>query len=138
MALAIVTFAWAAVGPGDYTAFALICALSGIALGADLALPPALLARVIGRFPRRSDEGAYFGLWNFANKMNLALAAGLALPVLEASGTRPGRAMRPRSTRSPRLRRAALPSQTRRRRAVIRRVARPTLLGLPCLPASAL
>jgi GPH family glycoside/pentoside/hexuronide:cation symporter len=83
MALAIGTFAWAyVVGPGDLVAFALVCTLSGIGLGADLALPPALLARVI--------EGAYFGLWNFANKMNLALAAGLALPVLEALGYAPG------------------------------------------------
>ncbi|MGB3429893.1 MAG: MFS transporter [Burkholderiaceae bacterium] len=92
MALAICTFAWAyAVGPGDYAAFALICALSGLALGADLALPPALLARVIERSGHTgAHEGAYFGLWNFANKMNLALAAGLALPVLEALGYAPG------------------------------------------------
>lgn len=92
MALAIGTFIWAyAVGPGDYTAFALICALSGMALGADLALPPALLARVIERSRHTgAHEGAYFGLWNFANKMNLALAAGLALPVLEALGYTPG------------------------------------------------
>ncbi len=61
------------------------------ALGADLALPPALLARVIGRSGHSgAHEGAYFGLWNFANKMNLALAAGLALPVLEALGYAPG------------------------------------------------
>jgi Na+/melibiose symporter-like transporter len=92
MALAIGTFAWAyLVGPGDLVAFALICALSGIGLGADLALPPALLARVIGRSGHGgAHEGAYFGLWNFANKMNLALAAGLALPVLEALGYAPG------------------------------------------------
>ena len=92
MALAIFTFAWAyAAGPGDYSAFALICTLSGMGLGADLALPPALLARVIGMSPHSgAHEGAYFGVWNFANKMNLALAAGLALPVLEALGYAPG------------------------------------------------
>jgi Na+/melibiose symporter-like transporter len=92
MALAVATFVWAwALGPGDYAAFALVCALSGVALGADLALPPALLARVIGASHHRgSHEGAYFGLWNFANKLNLALAAGLALPVLEALGYTPG------------------------------------------------
>jgi Na+/melibiose symporter-like transporter len=92
MALAIGSFVWAvAVGPGDVIAFALICALSGVALGADLALPPALLARVIGHGPHGgTHEGAYFGLWNFANKMNLALAAGLALPALQALGYTPG------------------------------------------------
>ncbi|NDE41153.1 MAG: hypothetical protein EB007_04095 [Betaproteobacteria bacterium] len=38
-----------------------------------------------GRF-----EGAYFGWWNFASKLNLALAAGLALPALGALGYVPG------------------------------------------------
>jgi glycoside/pentoside/hexuronide:cation symporter, GPH family len=35
-------------------------------------------------------EGAYFGWWNFATKLNLALAAGLALPLLQAFGYAPG------------------------------------------------
>ena len=34
--------------------------------------------------------GAYFGWWNFAAKLNLALAAGLALPLLEGFGYQPG------------------------------------------------
>ena len=51
---AIAAFVWAALlGPGDMYAFAVICALSGLALGADLALPPSMLADVIGR--RRRD-----------------------------------------------------------------------------------
>jgi Na+/melibiose symporter-like transporter len=92
MLLAIAVFVWAyGVGPGEFPAFAVICALSGVALGADLALPPALLARVIARSGHAgAHEGAYFGLWNFANKMNLALAAGLALPALQALGYTPG------------------------------------------------
>lgn len=92
MALAVGVFVWAyGVGPGQFAAFALICALSGVALGADLALPPALLARVIARGGHAgAHEGAYFGLWNFANKMNLALAAGLALPALQSLGYTPG------------------------------------------------
>jgi Na+/melibiose symporter-like transporter len=92
MALAIATFIWAyGIGAGEFAGFALICAMSGVALGADLALPPALLARVIGLSGHSgAHEGAYFGLWNFANKMNLALAAGLALPALEALGYTPG------------------------------------------------
>ena len=36
-------------------------------------------------------EGAYFGWWNFATKLNLALAAGLALPALQFFGYAPGR-----------------------------------------------
>jgi Na+/melibiose symporter-like transporter len=37
-----------------------------------------------------SAEGGYFGWWNFATKLNLALAAGLALPLLRAFGYAPG------------------------------------------------
>jgi Na+/melibiose symporter-like transporter len=92
MLAAVAAFVWAyGVGPGDLVAFAAICALSGLALGADLALPPALLARVIddgGDGGRR--EGAYFGLWTFVTKLNLALAAGVALPLLQWLGYAPG------------------------------------------------
>ena len=92
MVAAVAAFVWAhALGAGDFTAFALICALSGVALGADLALPPALLARVIDRNGHTGrHEGAYFGLWNLANKLNLALAAGIALPTLGLLGYVPG------------------------------------------------
>jgi GPH family glycoside/pentoside/hexuronide:cation symporter len=36
-------------------------------------------------------EGGYFGWWNFATKLNLALAAGVALPLLGLLGYAPGR-----------------------------------------------
>lgn len=92
MLAAVAAFVWAyGLGAGDLLPFAAICVLSGLALGADLALPPALLARVIddgGDGGRR--EGAYFGLWNFVNKLNLALAAGVALPLLQWLGYAPG------------------------------------------------
>ena len=60
-------------------------------LGTDLALPAALLAGTIADSGDRGQaEGAYFGWWNFATKLNLALAAGVALPVLGALGYVPG------------------------------------------------
>jgi Na+/melibiose symporter-like transporter len=91
MAVAIAAFVWASrLGAGDTSAFAIICALSGLALGADLALPPSLLADVIGRRGKMEATGSYFGLWTLATKLNLALAAGIALPLLEALGYRPG------------------------------------------------
>lgn len=94
MVLAIVAFVWAfTLGPGDTIAFLVICALSGLALGADLAIPPSILADVIdwgrgGAGP--AQEGGYFGLWSLVTKLNLALAAGIALPLLPLAGYQPG------------------------------------------------
>lgn len=91
MVTAIAAFVWAAfLGPGDVHAFAIICALSGLALGADLALPPSILADVIDRKGTMQSSGAYFGVWTLATKLNLALAAGIALPLLAALGYEPG------------------------------------------------
>jgi Na+/melibiose symporter-like transporter len=92
MALAVLAFVWAALlGAGDVLAFGLVSVASGLALGADLALPAALLAGVIQRAGHAGrGEGAYFGWWNFAIKLNLALAAGLALPLLQGFGYSPG------------------------------------------------
>jgi glycoside/pentoside/hexuronide:cation symporter, GPH family len=92
MGLAVVTFAWAALlGAGDVLAYTAVCVASGIALGADLTLPGALLAGVIQRAGHGQRlEGAYFGWWNFCTKLNLALAAGIALPLLGLFGYTPG------------------------------------------------
>jgi len=95
MVLAIASFVWAfLLGPGDGLAFALICAASGAALGAELALPPALLADLLADGRRKGQAaagaGAYFGVWNFVNKFNLALAAGIALPLVALFGYKVG------------------------------------------------
>jgi glycoside/pentoside/hexuronide:cation symporter, GPH family len=92
MVMSVLIFAWAMqLGNGDTTAFIVICALSGIALSADLTIPSALLAGVIADAGDRGRaEGAYFGWWNFATKLNLALAAGLTLPLLGLMGYAPG------------------------------------------------
>lgn len=88
MVLSLLAFAGAgALGPGDWLPFALICLASGLALGADLALPAAIAAD-LGQ--RQGQSGAVFGIWNFVAKLNLALAAGLALPVLGWLGYVPG------------------------------------------------
>lgn len=109
MLLAVAGFAGAwTLGNGDFTGFLLVCVLSGLALGADLALPPALLADLLrepgvsrGTVAGASEgigagvsesigAGASAGLWNFATKLNLALAAGLSLPLLQFTGYTPG------------------------------------------------
>jgi len=94
MLLSVAVFVWAAtLSKGDVMGFGWVCALSGLALGADLALPGALLAGLIAqRGDRGLREGAYFGWWNLASKLNLALAAGLALPLLDLLGYQPGAA----------------------------------------------
>jgi Na+/melibiose symporter-like transporter len=90
MVVSIIAFVWAfTLSAGDAVPFMIICVLSGLGLGADLALPPSILADVIDDDERAGlgrNEGAYFGLWNLVTKMNLALAAGIALPALAALG----------------------------------------------------
>lgn len=91
MLLAALTFAAAPLlGAGDGHWFFLICVLSGLALGADLVLPATHLADLAATSPRTT--ATYFGVWNFATKLNLALAAGVALPLLAALGYQPGSA----------------------------------------------
>ena len=91
MLASIAAFVWAFfLGHGDVVQFYVICFVSGLSLGADVVLLPALLADRLGENPQTS--GAGFGWWNFLNKLTLALAAGIALPLLAAGGYRPGHA----------------------------------------------
>ena len=92
MLLAVLAFAGAgALGAGDAPAFAVVCLASGVALGADLALPGALLNGVVQRRPGGLQAaGVYAGWWTAATKLNLGLAAGAALPLLGWAGYTPG------------------------------------------------
>lgn len=87
MLLAIAGFIGAAVlGPGDQWAFLVVCLATGAALGADLLLPPVLLARVL---PQADLVSTAFGIFTMLGKLALALA-GIALPLLAALGYQPG------------------------------------------------
>ena len=87
MTLAIVAFCSASMlGAGQVGAFFVICVLSGFALGADLALPPVLLAQVIAA---DAAPAAYYGFWTLLGKIALAIS-GLALPVLAQLDYHPG------------------------------------------------
>jgi len=79
-------------GAGDVWPFALVCLLSGAALGADLTLPAALLADLAEADGRSARAGAYFGWWNLVAKLNLALAAGQPIDRLKAAMGSPLRA----------------------------------------------
>jgi glycoside/pentoside/hexuronide:cation symporter, GPH family len=78
MAFAALSFVWAFfLGAGDVWQYAVICALSGFALGADLALPPSILADHIHESNAEAHAATHFAL--------LALvASAIALPVLSA------------------------------------------------------
>lgn len=71
-------------GEGDLAGYLFVCVVTGFALGADLSLPAALVARLIEENGERGKtEGTYFGLWNWVNKFNLALAPSFALGTLQ-------------------------------------------------------
>ncbi len=89
MVMAIISFMFAyGLGAGQLQAFAVICAFSGIAVGADLALLPAMFAQRLSATPELAGVG--FGLWHFLSKLTLALAAGISLPLLAIAGYTPG------------------------------------------------
>lgn len=68
---------------GDLMGYLGVCILTGFALGADLSLPAALVARLIQKNGEQGkNEGSYFGLWNWINTCNLALAPTLSLTIL--------------------------------------------------------
>lgn len=98
MVLSVVAFAWAfSLGAGDVTAYYIICALSGLCLGADYALPPALIADVIAT-PNSDvavESGAYMGVWVFFSKLALAISAVISLPLLSALGYDPAMETKP-------------------------------------------
>jgi GPH family glycoside/pentoside/hexuronide:cation symporter len=88
--IAVIAFVWAVqLGAGDLWPYALICAMSGTALGADLALPTAIAADIIPT-DEKHHTASYFGIWSLIGKSVLALAAGLTLPLLAGFGYQPG------------------------------------------------
>ncbi len=90
MLLAMVFFAPAPFLPeGSIYGFGAVCLLSGLMLGADIALPPSMQADVIDVDTARSGEqrsGLYFALWSMTTKLSLAFAAFVAFGLLAAFG----------------------------------------------------
>lgn len=90
MLWACAIFIWVPLlGAGDVWAFMLICVLSGASLGVDQAIPASIQADVIDEDTAAGGggrAGLYFGMWSMATKLSLALAVGIAFPVLEFAG----------------------------------------------------
>jgi len=89
--LASITFIWAGfLSLGDINAYAIVCVLSGIALGADLSIPPSILADRIKSSKIEGLTSMYFSSFAFLSKFALALATGITLPLLGFWGYEPG------------------------------------------------
>ncbi|MFN7365333.1 MAG: MFS transporter [Alphaproteobacteria bacterium] len=79
-------------GHGDIAPYALVCSLSGLALGADLTLPPSLLSDHIHGQKKTEYSGTYYALMTFIAKMSLAFASAIVLPTLDYAGFKPNEA----------------------------------------------
>ena len=74
------------VGEGDYIFFLVICLLTGVSLGADLAIPAAMQADVIDKDrldTGKERAGLFFALWSMVQKFSIGIAVGLSYPILE-------------------------------------------------------
>ena len=91
MGVAIFGFGLAALlGEGDALWYAPVCVLAGMAWGADLALPPAILADLIAREKEQAWASRNFSVMGFLTKSSVALATGILLPLLGLLGYTPG------------------------------------------------
>ena len=85
MLVSILSFVWAYnLNAGEVIAFSIICFATGLSLGADMTILPAIFAKRLAK--TKHDANAGFGIWNFSNKLALALTAGILLPIMEFAG----------------------------------------------------
>lgn len=84
MLLAIITFSGVLLlSAGDFLGFALVCFFSGMAFGAELVIPPTILAQYLHRSNALAQAGIAYSLLAFLSKLALALSAGLLFWILE-------------------------------------------------------
>jgi GPH family glycoside/pentoside/hexuronide:cation symporter len=94
MVIGCLSFVWVLLLPSDgLVGFAIVCVLTGLALGAELICPALLIGQQLQAMPQ--SEGAnqsamIFGRWQLLAKCSLAAAAGLCLPGLAMLGYQPG------------------------------------------------
>ena len=91
MILAILVFSWAYwLEPNNINGFAIICLFSGMSVGANLALPSAMIAEYISSKNHQEYASSYYSVSNFLSKFSLAIASGTILPLLGLMGYQPG------------------------------------------------
>lgn len=76
-------------GDRDIWAYAAVCIVSGLALGADLTLPPSILADQIHARAKLAFSATHYALLALVAKASLALASAIALPALDIAGFKP-------------------------------------------------
>jgi Na+/melibiose symporter-like transporter len=91
MIFAFLVFIWAYfLQPNDIFGFFVICLFSGMAVGANLALPSAIIAEFINSNKHEKYAASYYSISNFLSKFSLAFASGIALPFLGFMNYQPG------------------------------------------------
>lgn len=70
---------------GDFYGFLLISILTGFSLGIDLAMPASMQADISQRVSPKDSQisGLLFGIWGMLTKLALAVAVGIAFPLLD-------------------------------------------------------
>ncbi len=83
MLVAVVSFLWAfTLKENDLVAYGLVCTFSGLALGAELVLPPSILADLIDRNHLADKASVQFSMLTFLSKFSFAAASGSMLWLL--------------------------------------------------------
>jgi Na+/melibiose symporter-like transporter len=78
---------------GDLVAFGIISFISGLSLGADMALPASIQADIVQKVQGHTTvyAGIFFGIWAMLTKLALALAVGIGFVILGFVGFEPER-----------------------------------------------
>ena len=88
MIIAILSFFWAFfLEAGNLYQYLAICIFSGIAFGAELSIPPAILADKV----QKETATTEYSSLTFLMKLSLAFSAGLIFPLLEANNFKAGK-----------------------------------------------
>ena len=72
---------------GDGAYYAVICIVTGMCLGGDIAMPISILSDLIAHHP---SKGKYYGVWGLVSKASIAVAGSFGLFVLGWLGYQPG------------------------------------------------
>ena len=75
------------VDENNVTLFIWITIITGLMAGADLNLPPSMLADLVDKDEADNNSrrtGVYYAVWGTTSKLTFALAIGIAFPLLDA------------------------------------------------------